>query len=61
MSVTTMAPRADEYAETWRQWQIGNANSTRTAAIRARMVFAVGLTVAIVWLALQLLASPVWL
>lgn len=55
MSVTTMAPRADEHAERWRQWQIGNANSSRSAASRARIVFALVLTAAVAWLGLQIL------
>lgn len=55
MSVITMAPRADEYAERWRRWQLGNATSSRSAATRARVVFALVLTAAVAWLGLQIL------
>jgi hypothetical protein len=60
MSITTTTPREDEHAERWRQWQLGNARSNRTAATWARIGFAVILTAAAVWLGLQLLASPAW-
>lgn len=59
MSITTAAQPDDEYAERWRQWQVGNAKSSRRAAIQARVAFAVVLTAAIAWLVLQLLSSPV--
>jgi len=55
MSMTATAPRTDEYAERWRQWQRGNAESSRRAAIRARIVFVLVLTAAVVWLGLQIL------
>ncbi|MBI3047524.1 MAG: hypothetical protein HYY76_04365 [Acidobacteria bacterium] len=55
MSMTTTAPREDEYAERWRQWQSGNVNSSRRAATRARIVFALVLTAAVAWLGLQIL------
>lgn len=55
MSITTTAPREDEHAERWQQWQLGNAKSSRTAAIRERIVFALILTAAGGWLGLQIL------
>jgi len=61
MSITTTAPGEDQYAETWRLWQLANAKSSRSAAIQARIVFAVILTAAAAWLGLQLLSSPAWL
>lgn len=60
MSITTIAPSEDAYAERWRQWQIGNAKSSRRAATRARIVFAAGLTALAAWLGLQLLSSRLW-
>jgi len=55
MSLTTMAPSADEHAERWRQWALGNAKSSHGAAMRARTVFALVLTAAVAWLGLQIL------
>ena len=60
MSNTTTTPRDDEHAERWRQWQLGNTRSNRQAATWARIGFAVILTAAGAWLALQLLSSPAW-
>lgn len=60
MSITTIAPREDEHAESWRRWQLGNVKSNRRAATRARIVFAFVLTAAAAWLGLQLLSSPAW-
>jgi hypothetical protein len=60
MSITTTAPREDQYAEPWRLWQLGNAKSSRRAATQARIVFAIVLTAAAAWLGLQLLSSPAW-
>jgi hypothetical protein len=60
MSITTTAPREDEYAERWRQWQVSNAESSRKAVSRARIVFAVVLTALGAWLGLQLLSLQLW-
>ena len=60
MTITTTAPPEDEYAQRWRQWQFRNAKSDRKAAKRARIVFAIVLMAAAVWLGLQALSSPVW-
>ena len=60
MSVMTTTPREDRYAELWRQWQIGNAKSSRRTATQARILFALILTAAAAWIGLQLLSSPAW-
>jgi hypothetical protein len=60
MSLPATPPRADEHAERWREWQFRNAKSSRRAVTRARIAIAVMLTMATVWLAVQLLSSPVW-
>ena len=60
MSITTTAQREDGHADPWQQWQLGNAKSNRRAAAQARIAFAIILTAAAAWLALQLLASPAW-
>lgn len=57
---TATVPTEDPHAERWRRWQVGYAKSSRRAAIRARLVFAVVLTGAAAWLGLQLLSSPAW-
>ncbi len=59
MSITTTASR-DEHAETWQQWQLDNAKSSRRAAIQARIGFTLILTTAAAWLGYQLLSSPAW-
>lgn len=54
MANQSTAPREDEYAERWRQWQVGNARSSRRGEIQARIVFAVVVTLAAAWLGLRL-------
>jgi hypothetical protein len=44
VSIATIAPTEDAYAERWRQWQLAYTESSRKAATRARIVFAVVLT-----------------
>jgi hypothetical protein len=44
MSIATIVPTEDAYAERWRQWQLAYTESSRKAATRARIVFAVVLT-----------------
>ena len=41
MSIPTVAPTEDVYAERWRQWQLANAESSLNSAVWARIVFAV--------------------
>jgi len=58
MSITTTVPREDSDAERWREWQLGNAKSSRRSAIHARIVITVVFTGLLAWLGL-LLSSPV--
>ena len=60
MSITTTAQREDGQADPWQQWQLANVKSNRRAAAQARIAFAIILTTAAAWLALQLLSSPAW-
>lgn len=60
MSITAINPREDEYAEPWRKWQLANVKSNRRSALQARIAFALVLTAAAAWLALQLSSSPAW-
>lgn len=46
----------DASAARWRQWQIGNAATSRKDATRARMAFTVVFVGLGAWLGLQLLA-----
>ncbi|HEY5616676.1 MAG TPA: hypothetical protein VIK60_01955 [Vicinamibacterales bacterium] len=55
MSVTTTVSQEDEFAERWRQWQLGNAKSSRKGEIQARIAFALVVTVVLTWLSLRLL------
>jgi hypothetical protein len=47
----------DASAERWRQWQLGNEESSRKSAARARIVFTVLFTALGAWLGLLLLSS----
>jgi hypothetical protein len=60
MSMRTIVPTENAYAEQWRQWQLANAESSRKGRNVARLVFAAVLTALAGWLGLQLLASPLW-
>lgn len=57
MSIMTIAPREDARPDRWQQWQLGNEESSRRGARRARIVFTFILTVLGAWLGLQLLSS----
>ena len=57
MSIGRM--RDDEYAERWQRWQRGYAESSRTAAIKSRIVFTLVLIATSAWLVLQIAVS-VW-
>jgi hypothetical protein len=54
-STTTASNSEYEDAERWRQWQRGNAKSSRRGALQARILFAVAVTAAMVWLGLRAL------
>ena len=60
MSIATIAPTEDAYAERWRQWQLAYAQSSRKTATRARIVFAVILIALAASLGRQLLLSQRW-
>lgn len=55
MNSTTTASSKYEYLERWRQWQLGYATSSRKGALHARILFAVAVTAAMVWLGLRAL------
>jgi hypothetical protein len=57
MNTVIVAPISDPTAERWRQWQQANAQSSRTSAMRTRVVFTVVFTVVTGWLG-WLLSSP---
>ena len=50
MNSTTTALSEYEHLERWRQWQLGYATSSRKGALHARILFAVAVTAAMVWL-----------
>ena len=56
MNSTTTASSEYEYLERWRQWQLGYATSSRRGALHARILFAVTMTAAMVWLGLRALS-----
>lgn len=56
MNSTTTASSEYEYLERWRQWQLGYATSSRRGALHARILFAVTVTAAMVWLGLRALS-----
>ena len=60
MSITTIAPNEDAYAQRWGRWQLGYADSSRKTAMRARIGITVILTALGAWLGLQLLSSQLW-
>ena len=51
---TTTTPAEDTHAERWRQWQSANAEDSRNAAARARIVFTVIFIAAAGWVGLSL-------
>ena len=55
MTMTTIAPAEDVYAERWRLWQLANAVSSRKTVLHARIAFTLILTVIAAALAQQLL------
>ena len=59
MNSTTTASSEYEYLARWRQWQLGYATSSRRGALHARILFAVAVTAAMVWLGLRALAWSV--
>ena len=59
MSITTTASSEYEYLERWRQWQLGYATSSRKGPLHARILFAVAVTAAMVWLGLRALSWSV--
>jgi hypothetical protein len=56
MNSTTTASSEYEYLERWRQWQLGYATSSRRGALHARILFAVAVTAAMVWLGFRALS-----
>lgn len=60
MSITGVPPSEDAYAERWRQWQLENVKSSRSAAIQARVVFTLIFSTLAALLGLQLLSPPFW-
>lgn len=60
MSIATIAPTEDAYAERWRQWQLAYTESSRKAATWARIVFTVVLTALAAALGLQLMSPQPW-
>jgi hypothetical protein len=55
MNSTTTASSEHEYLERWRQWQLGYATSSRKGSLHARILFAVAVIAAMVWLGLRAL------
>ena len=55
MNSTTTASSEYEYLDRWRQWQLGYATSSRKGALHARILFAVAVIAAMVWLGLRAL------
>jgi hypothetical protein len=56
LSVVQAASPAEPSDERWRQWQVGNAVSSRKSGKQARIAFTVLFAGLGVWLGLQLLA-----
>jgi len=59
MSPMPMGAAQDDDAARWNAWELGYKESSRRAAIQARVAFAVLLTGTLGWLGLQLLSMPV--
>jgi hypothetical protein len=59
MDTTTTALSEYEHFERWRQWQLGYAASSRRGALHVRILFAVAVTAAMVWLGLRALSWSV--
>jgi len=53
-----MVAAADDDAARWQAWERSYMNSTRRAAVQARIAFAIILTGTAVWLGLQLMSRP---
>lgn len=57
MSITTIAPTEDVYAERWRVWQLAYTESSRKSATQMRILFTVVLAALAIALGVQLLSA----